>query len=426
MARTVNDARLETRAARARLKPQGKPYWRAIEPGLHLGYRRPQAGSGKWVVRHYAGGQTYTTDTIATADDLSDADGVAVLSFKDAQDAARDRMVKQAHTAAGHTGPLTVADVMDRYFAHLDADGRSATNVQRARYHDQAFIRPALGKIEATELTAERLKKWLADLAKMPARVRTPRGEKQRYQSAPVDDDARRARRASANRTRRVLMAALNLAFKDGKISNADAWRRVTPFKNVEAARVRYLTLAESQRLINASDPEIRPLVQAALMTGCRYGELCNLQVADLDARAGTLNIRRSKSGKARHVILTPEAVAFFRQHTAGRDSTDLIFRRVSGGPWRKANQQQPMIEASARARIRPAVNFHALRHTYASALATKGVPMAVIAAQLGHRDTRMCERFYAHLAPSHVADVIRANAPRYGIETTNIRPLRS
>ena len=40
MARSLRDSRLETREARLRLKPRGKPYWRLIEPGLHLGYRR--------------------------------------------------------------------------------------------------------------------------------------------------------------------------------------------------------------------------------------------------------------------------------------------------------------------------------------------------------------------------------------------------
>ena len=42
---------------------------------------------------------------------------------------------------------------------------------------------------------------------------------------------------------------------------------------------------------------------------------------------------------------------------------------------------------------------------------------MGVIAAQLGHADTRMTEKHYAHLAPSYVADTIRANFPTLGIE---------
>jgi hypothetical protein len=51
-----------------------------------------------------------------------------------------------------------------------------------------------------------------------------------------------------------------------------------------------------------------------------------------------------------------------------------------------------------------------------------KGVPMGVIAAQLGHSDTRMTEKHYAHLAPSYVADTIRAALPDSGIvEPSNV-----
>jgi hypothetical protein len=45
-----------------------------------------------------------------------------------------------------------------------------------------------------------------------------------------------------------------------------------------------------------------------------------------------------------------------------------------------------------------------------------KGVGLSVIAAQLGHADTRMTEKHYAHLAPSYVADTIRAHFPTLGI----------
>jgi hypothetical protein len=45
-----------------------------------------------------------------------------------------------------------------------------------------------------------------------------------------------------------------------------------------------------------------------------------------------------------------------------------------------------------------------------------RGVPMGVIAEQLGHADTRMTEKHYAHLAPSYVADTIRAHFPTLGI----------
>jgi integrase len=55
------------------------------------------------------------------------------------------------------------------------------------------------------------------------------------------------------------------------------------------------------------------------------------------------------------------------------------------------------MIEACKHAKIKPAISFHVLRHTHGSALAMRGIPMAVIAEQLGHADTRMTEKHYAH-----------------------------
>ncbi len=55
-----------------------------------------------------------------------------------------------------------------------------------------------------------------------------------------------------------------------------------------------------------------------------------------------------------------------------------------------------------------------------------RGVPMAVIARQLGHTDQRMAEKHYAHMAPSYVADIIRANLPQLGIvEESNVETLR-
>jgi site-specific recombinase XerD len=74
------------------------------------------------------------------------------------------------------------------------------------------------------------------------------------------------------------------------------------------------------------------------------------------------------------------------------------------------------MRDACRHARIKPGISFHVLRHTYASRLAMRGVPMAVIAEQLGHSDTRMTERHYAHLAPSYVGSTVRAHFGTPGV----------
>ena len=166
--------------------------------------------------------------------------------------------------------------------------------------------------------------------------------------------------------------------------------------------------------------------MQAALATGCRYGELTRLTVADYNPDAGTLAIRQSKSGKPRHVVLTDEGARLFDHLTAGRPGHELMIRKTSGKPWRTSNQQAPMAEVCRIAKITPPMSFHGLRHTWASLATMAGVPLMVVARNLGHRDTRMVERHYGHLSPSYVADEIRAKAPRFGFKASNVRTLRA
>jgi integrase len=275
-------------------------------------------------------------------------------------------------------------------------------------------------------LTTEQLRKWLATMAAAPAQSR-PKDGKLRFKAAPTTEDGTRARRATANRVLTMLKAALNHAYDDGHIANRDAWgRKLKPFRNVEVARVHYLTVAQAKRLLNACDVDFRPLVRAALETGCRYSELARMLVHDFNPDANTVTIAKSKSGKARHVILTPEGADFFRQHCAGRDGTETMFRRADGTAWGRSDQTRPMRVACARARFQPAVNFHALRHTWASLAAMNAVPLMVVAKNLGHVDTRMVEKHYGHLAPSYITEAIRAGAPRYGAKASKrVVPLR-
>lgn len=150
------------------------------------------------------------------------------------------------------------------------------------------------------------------------------------------------------------------------------------------------------------------------------------MRVADFNPDAGVVTIRESKSGRPRHAILTSEGQRLFASLTAGKTSDELIFKRLDGNAWGKSHQLRPMLEACTRANIKPAVSFHILRHTHGSALAMRGVPFGVIAEQLGHADTRMTEKHYAHLAPSYVADTIRAHFPELGIAAkTNVVPIQ-
>ena len=83
------------------------------------------------------------------------------------------------------------------------------------------------------------------------------------------------------------------------------------------------------------------------------------------------------------------------------------------------------MRAACKRADIQPAVTFHALRHSFASLLIKQGVPLPYVAKALGHSSIRMVEVHYGHLAPSDVADAVRANLPNFGATKSNVKRLR-
>ena len=68
VSRTTREVNLSTRAARERLKPTGKPYYRSLDQGLHhpwLLQGHPRGAA--WVVRRYVGGETYKVERLRGA-----------------------------------------------------------------------------------------------------------------------------------------------------------------------------------------------------------------------------------------------------------------------------------------------------------------------------------------------------------------------
>lgn len=432
MARTVRNAKLDTRSARAKLETRREPYWVVVSKGCAVGYRKGSEG-GTWIARYRddAGKQHYRA--LGAADDAMDSDGGGLcLSYAEAQRQA-DQWFKLAargfEEEVPRSGPYTVKDALTDY---MEAYKRGHTTKGTGRAADRmqwaidALINPTLGDVQVLKLTRRKIEQWHAGLAKSAPRLRTKPGKPQKFRKVDDSPDTIRRRRSSANRVLTVLKAALNLAFHERKVASDDAWRSVKAFREADSARVRYLNDEEARRVVNGSTPDFRPLVQAALLTGCRYGELVALTVADYNADAGTVHVRVSKSGKPRHVVLTEEGRKFFDGATAGKVGNALVFTKSDGSRWGTSHQQRPFKAACAVAKV-GALTFHELRHTYASRLVMAGAPLAVVAAQLGHTDTRMVEKHYGHLAPSYVADTVRATFTSMGVvEESTVVTLRS
>ncbi|MBB3234524.1 tyrosine-type recombinase/integrase [Phyllobacterium endophyticum] len=414
MARRAKNSKLDSSTARDKLERRGKPHYHNVKSGIHLGYRRDKSDVGKWVMRYMLDG-AYVVETLdQLPDDVEDANGKTILDFDQACDFVRTTATnRQNPNASKRVGPYTVSDALDDYLEERTEKGKSVSD---SKNRIEVLIKPVLGKIVAEKLTADQIKKWHRDLAKQPTRRRTRKGEEQKFGTVPNDEEAIRRRRATSNRTLTVLKAALNHAFKDSKLSSDVAWRRVEPFEAVEVARIRYLTTKESKALIDACEGDFKNLVIAALQTGARYSELARLVVSDFNPDTGTLSIAKSKSGKSRHIVLPDEGVTFFKSLTDGKHARDILLSKAGEGTWKDSHQMRPIAEACERAKITPAISFHILRHTWASLAVMNGVPLLVVAKNLGHADTRMVEKHYGHMSKDHFADAIRTGAPTFGV----------
>ena len=450
MARTKRSAKLDTWNARKKL-PMGKMNQEPLAPGQYLAYRRPENGAaGSWLARLKQDGKILQA-RLGTADDYSAADGVGVLTFAQAQDKAEEWFDLQGDEARlaregvpRKKGPFTVADAMEAYFE--DAERRGVKGLDRDKQRAAGWILPELGALEVAGLTRRRIEVWQQKLTEAAKRKRTGKaGVKSHKKKAPKDapppkpappltDDEKRARKDTANRVLSTLKAALNHALDRGRVKHGEAWQAVKPYRGTTSARIRFLSAEEQVRLVNVCPADFRRLVKGALYTGARYGELCRLVVGDFNASNGTVFIAISKSGKSRHIVLTEEAQEFFTSTSAGRPADELMFLRdeverrkrpeLAGG-WGASDQTRFMREACKAAEV-PKAAFHELRHTYASGLVNAGLPMAYVAAQLGHTDTRMTEKHYGHLAPTALADAIRTLAPKLGLgNAPKVAPLK-
>jgi integrase len=355
MARKIKSP-LDNRTARLSLPIQRKPHaFTTVSPGVALGYRRNRT-IGAWVVRCATGQGTYWTATLTgIPDDHEASDGEHVLTFYEAQDAAR-KLARGKDTNSSRPG--TVAEAIADYERDLDTRDGNRANARRAK----AILSPALLSKPVALLTMRELKHLRDGLV------------------------AKGGKPASVNRDLKGLKAALNLAADhDPRITNRDAWRvGLKALPDAYHVRNVILTDDEVRALIVAAYAEDRALgllVETAAVTGARVSQLARLEIGDLQDDRGDprLMMPSSKKGKGvkritrRPVPITPSLAALLRQAVGERPAiksdtvSHLLLLRADGAPWRPeiADYRVPFMAAVTHAGLDPAtVTLYSLRHS--------------------------------------------------------------
>ena len=186
--------------------------------------------------------------------------------------------------------------------------------------------------------------------------------------------------------------------------------------------RIKYLSEEEEARLMEVCTPELARVVQFALHTGMRRGEIQGLKWSDIDFKTGVAVIpgTRAKGKRERVIPLNSVAVGILQSLPRPMDREALVFGNREGGVWDRVRKH--WAKAIALSGLED-FHFHDLRHTYASRLVMSGVDLAVIRELLGHRDFETTLR-YAHLSPARLKAAVSLLVNRQpDSHFTNISP---
>lgn len=236
----------------------------------------------------------------------------------------------------------------------------------------------------------------------------------------------------SARHYHRLLSSVFNTAVR-WQLLQDNPCARVDPPK-VETPEVQYLDESGIAKLLAAlpdAPTQYSVLVQLALFTGCRRGELCGLRWSDIDLPAGLLAVNRTlepvegkgllfstpKTKKSCRVIkLDENAVQLLRDYqqwqlreklrigskwarkvrilgkTVGND---LLFTKWDGQPI-DPNSVTSWFPRFLREHDLPPVRFHSLRHSNAALLIAAHVPVTTVAGRLGHAQVSTTTNIYA------------------------------
>jgi len=199
-----------------------------------------------------------------------------------------------------------------------------------------------------------------------------------------------------------VLRKLLNLAVEWGELSHAPRIRQLrVPLKDFQ-----FLTCDESERFLEAADSSWRTMLTVALKTGVRLGELLALKWEDVDLRTGKIVVRRTlwqkqegtpKGGRSREIPLSEVAKACLQRqrHLKG----PYVFCKSDGSRFSHSEVKGVVPLTCQRAGLAKRLTWHHLRHSFASHLVMRGVPLKSVQELMGHASIEMTMR-YAHLSP--------------------------
>ena len=396
MARRQRNDSLESRTARLKFAVRRRPYPGAkLARGKQMQYRRNK-GNGTWLLKVSDGHGKPWTKAFAQADDFDDSDGKTVLTFFEAQDAAKK--LTRGEDGGVDSAPISVEGALADYRTDLITADANPYNADWPLLHLTTVL---LSKPVAL-LASKELKAWRDGLLGT---------------MAP----------STVNRLCGCLRAALNLTARhDKRIQNREAWE------------VGLVNLPDAQQARNVilSDDKVREFVAAAYavddrfglfsdtlaITGARPSQARRLRVEDLYDHPVRPKLMMSKSAKGGSrkrvekkqqrysVPITPELAARLKAAAKGRAEHAPLLLQSDGSPWPDnpgASYHREVKKIVADIGADPDATMYALRHSSIVRMLLLNVPIRLVAS-LHNTSVKMIERTYSKFITEHSDDVSR------------------
>lgn len=271
--------------------------------------------------------------------------------------------------------PPTFADFAERWMREYVAAYNRPTSAREKRSYLTHHLLPAFGRLPLNEIGTEQVDRFVAV---------------ERERVCPK----------TLNNVLTTLRCSLRLASEWGLLRRPPRIRGVRVSQRV----IVFLKDDELDRLVAAAPTaRWRAFFTVLADTGMRFGEAAALQWSDVDligpepavavVRAAALGVvGPTKTGNTRTIPLPERAT---RELVALPRSSSNVFQKADGGVLRPECNLKVLHRACARAGV-PRIGWHGLRHTYATRLCQRGVPLRNVQALLGHTTILMTSR-YAH-----------------------------
>lgn len=248
---------------------------------------------------------------------------------------------------------------------------------------------------------------------------------RKRYQEF-INDYSKTKSKETVRKVHVQIRACIRHAINEGDILRDPTYQIELGGKDGKAKELKFLSLEETQKLIDALLKDIKPnqtsrfMILTGLSTGLRYGEMAGLTNADVDLKNDSLTVNKSWDYKftndfsktktelsERTVSIDENTVKLLKWYRKAkqehalksgyRNPHDLFFTNNMHRPLNIAGVNKALMLACQRAGV-TRITFHGLRHTHASMLLYQGMDIHYISQRLGHSSVTTTSDVYAHI----------------------------